>query len=64
MPGRVIAVHVDLGAEVDPGDAIATLEAMKMEHTVVAPATGRITAIEVRAGDQVRRDGPIASIEA
>jgi biotin carboxyl carrier protein len=35
-----------------------------MEHTVVAPATGRITAIEVRAGDQVRRDGPIASIEA
>ncbi len=39
MPGAVLAVHVEAGADVEAGDPVVTLEAMKMEHAVVA--TGR-----------------------
>ena len=36
MPGSVLAVHVEVGADVEAGDPVVTLEAMKMEHAVVA----------------------------
>ena len=40
MPGAILAVHVTTGQAVEAGDPIATLEAMKMEHAVVAPIAG------------------------
>ena len=40
MPGAVLAVHVALGRAVEAGDPLVTLEAMKMEHVVVAPGRG------------------------
>ena len=42
MPGSVLAVHVEVGAAVEAGDPVVTLEAMKMEHVVVATQTGRV----------------------
>jgi acetyl-CoA/propionyl-CoA carboxylase biotin carboxyl carrier protein len=63
MPGRVLAVHVADGATVDRGDAIATLEAMKMEHVVTAPSAGRVTGLAVRPGDQLGRGEVLARIE-
>ena len=39
MPGRVIAVLVKQGARVTAGTALLVMEAMKMEHTVTAPAS-------------------------
>ena len=48
-------VHVAVGETVDAGDPIVTLEAMKMEHVVVAPAAGRVAEIGVAAG---RPGGP------
>ena len=42
MPGSILAVHVAAGQAVDAGDPIATLEAMKMEHAVVAPIAGTV----------------------
>ncbi len=62
MPGTVTAVHVSDG-DVAEGDRIVTIEAMKMEHPVVAPAAGRVRA-EVAAGDQVRRGQVVARFEA
>ncbi|MGH2511294.1 MAG: acetyl-CoA carboxylase biotin carboxyl carrier protein subunit, partial [Candidatus Limnocylindrales bacterium] len=55
MPGRVLVVHVLAGTSVEPGAALVTLEAMKMEHVVTASAAGTVNEVLVRAGDQVTR---------
>ena len=61
MPGSVLAVHVVVGQTVDAGDPIVTLEAMKMEHVVVAPSPGTVLELSVRVTDQVRRGQILAS---
>jgi geranyl-CoA carboxylase alpha subunit len=53
MHGRVVEVAVSVGQRVDRGAALATLEAMKMEHALAAPAAGLVRAVHVRTGDQV-----------
>jgi len=63
MPGAVIAVHVEPGGRVEIGDSIVTLEAMKMEHVVAAPVTGRVTDVLVGLADQVTRGQVLAAIE-
>ena len=63
MPGAVLAVHVALGDAVMAGDPVVTLEAMKMEHVVVAPWAGRIAGLGVRVGDHVTRGATLAAID-
>ncbi|GAA1468301.1 acetyl/propionyl/methylcrotonyl-CoA carboxylase subunit alpha [Microbacterium thalassium] len=63
MPGAVVAVHVAPGARVAAGERIATIEAMKMEHPVVAAHDG-IVSVDVAVGDQVRRDQVVARVAA
>ena len=63
MPGAVVAVHVADGARVSAGERIVTIEAMKMEHPVIAPHDGT-AAVEVAIGDQVRRDQILARVNA
>ncbi|GAA2544736.1 ATP-binding protein [Pseudonocardia hydrocarbonoxydans] len=53
MPGTVLRVLAEPGAAVTAGRALVVLEAMKMEHTVAAPADGELTELHVAAGDQV-----------
>src|SRR3954452_23559196 len=53
MPGSVVRVLVEAGADVTVGQPLVVLEAMKMEHTVAAPATGRIAEVRVQPGQQV-----------
>jgi 3-methylcrotonyl-CoA carboxylase alpha subunit len=53
MPGRVVAVHVAKGQSVRRGEALLVLEAMKMEHTVAAPADGVVREIRFAAGELV-----------
>lgn len=45
MPGKVTAVMVSLGDEVTKGEAVLTIEAMKMEHTLTAPFDGKVLAL-------------------
>ena len=54
MPGRVLRLGVQRGAAVRRGDALAVIEAMKMETVVHAPRDGMVTAITVSPGDTVR----------
>jgi acetyl-CoA/propionyl-CoA carboxylase biotin carboxyl carrier protein len=61
MPGAVVAVHVADGGEVAAGDRIVTIEAMKMEHPVIAPHAGAVR-LDVGVGDQVRRDQVLAHV--
>ena len=63
MPGSILTVHVSAGAAVEAGDPIVTLEAMKMEHAVVAPVAGVVAELPARAGDQVTRGQLLAVIE-
>jgi 3-methylcrotonyl-CoA carboxylase alpha subunit len=53
MPGKVIAVNVAAGVAVKKGASLLVMEAMKMEHTIVAPADGTIGEILFGVGDQV-----------
>jgi 3-methylcrotonyl-CoA carboxylase alpha subunit len=53
MPGKVVAVHVAAGDTVTRGTALLVLEAMKMEHTIVAPADGTVERLPYAVGEQV-----------
>ena len=53
MPGKVIAFLVGAGDAVTAGQALAVMEAMKMEHTIAAPRDGRIAELLYAVGDQV-----------
>ncbi len=53
MPGKVLRILVEQGADVQAGQALVVLEAMKMEQTVRAHSAGKIAAILVKVGDVV-----------
>jgi biotin carboxyl carrier protein len=53
LPGLVVAVSVEAGAEVASGDPLLTIEAMKMQNEVRAPRSGRVATLAVRAGQAV-----------
>jgi excisionase family DNA binding protein len=63
MPGSVLTIHVAPGATVAAGDPLVTLEAMKMEHVVVAPGPGTVGGVEVGMMDQVRRGQTLMVLE-
>ncbi|MFM8548418.1 MAG: acetyl/propionyl/methylcrotonyl-CoA carboxylase subunit alpha [Betaproteobacteria bacterium] len=63
MPGKVLAMMVGLGAVVERGQPLAVLEAMKMEHLIVAPSAGRISAIMYPVGSQVQEGAALLAIE-
>ncbi len=53
LAGVVHTIDVDIGQTVQPGDKIATIEAMKMKTIVVAKGAGTVTAIAVKVNDNV-----------
>ncbi|GMV55851.1 MAG: acetyl/propionyl-CoA carboxylase subuit alpha [Betaproteobacteria bacterium] len=53
MPGKIIQLLVAPGAHVQPNTPLLTLEAMKMEHTITAPAAGVLHAFRFQVGEQV-----------
>ncbi len=64
MPGKVTAVHVEAGASVKKGAPLLVLEAMKMEHTIAAPADGTVSALRCGVGDQVEEGVELVAFEA
>jgi propionyl-CoA carboxylase alpha chain len=63
MPGSVVRVLVEKGAQVSAGDPLVVLEAMKMEHTVAAVAAGVVTEVPVNAGQQVEAGAVLVVVE-
>ncbi|GAB5503088.1 acetyl/propionyl/methylcrotonyl-CoA carboxylase subunit alpha [Pyruvatibacter sp.] len=63
MHGLILEVHVSEGQTVKKGDRLAVLEAMKMQHQILAEVDGTITAIACAAGDQVPADELLVEIE-
>ena len=64
MPGRVVATLVAPGTTVKRGAPLLVLEAMKMEHTLQAPADGTVQGYRVKAGDQVGDGAVLVDFEA
>jgi len=56
MPGLVFKILVDVGQEVNEGDNLMILEAMKMENNLKSPTTGKIVEIKVDEGNAVEKN--------
>jgi 3-methylcrotonyl-CoA carboxylase alpha subunit len=56
MPAQVRAVQVNEGDEIESGQALLLLEAMKMEIKIAAPRAGRVARLLAKQGDTVERD--------
>ncbi len=64
MPGRIVATLLAPGTQVVRGTPLLVLEAMKMEHTLQAPADGTVQGYRVKAGDQVGDGAVLVDFEA
>jgi len=63
MPGKVIAWLAEPGTDVEKGTPLLILEAMKMEHTITAPATGRLVGFHYAVGEQVSEGVDLVQFE-
>jgi len=63
MPGRIVSINVAEGDQVEAGDTVLTVEAMKMENPVHAPVSGVVKAIYVSESDNVNPDECLIEIE-
>ena len=64
MNGTLISLLCEPGAAVKGGDTLLVMEAMKMEHSIVAPADGVLTKIHFCAGDIVDEGVELVDFEA
>jgi|TARA_B100000287_G_scaffold237937_2_gene223825 3-methylcrotonyl-CoA carboxylase alpha subunit len=55
MPGKILEVKVTNGQSVTAGELLLVMEAMKMEHRIVAPSDGVVTMVNFSTGDQVQQ---------
>ncbi|MGW6585198.1 ATP-binding protein [Streptomyces globisporus] len=62
MPGTVTVVKVAVGDEVEAGQSLLVVEAMKMEHVISAPHAGTVTELDVTAGATVAMDQVLAVV--
>jgi propionyl-CoA carboxylase alpha chain len=63
MPGLVVKINVDVGEEVQEGQALATVEAMKMENILKAERKGVVKAVKAAAGASLKVDDVILEFE-
>ncbi|HYN83765.1 MAG TPA: biotin/lipoyl-containing protein [Pyrinomonadaceae bacterium] len=63
MPGKVVRVLVEEGAEVEAGDGVVVVEAMKMQNELKSPKAGRVARLAARVGETVNPGDVLAVIE-
>ena len=64
MPGKVVSFAVKAGDAVTKGQPLAVMEAMKMEHTIAAPADGLVQELLYAPGDQVTEGAELLKLSA
>ena len=64
MPGKVVSFAVQAGDSVSKGQVLAVMEAMKMEHTIAAPADGVVAELLYAPGDQVAEGAELLKLSA
>ena len=60
--GKVLKINTSVGQAVKKGDTVITIESMKMEIPMVAPADGTVASIDVAAGDAVEAGSVLATL--
>ena len=63
MPGKLVALHVKAGDTVKAGQALAVMEAMKMEHTLNSPRDGKVAELLYAVGDQLSDGAELLRLE-
>ena len=63
MPGKVVRVLVEVGAQVAAGDGIVVVEAMKMQNEMKSPKPGKVIALRAEIGTTVNAGEVLAVIE-
>lgn len=63
MPGRVVSISIAVGQEINVGDPLLTLEAMKMENVLKAEGTGTVKEIKTSASDVVEKGAVLIEFE-
>jgi acetyl/propionyl-CoA carboxylase alpha subunit len=62
MPGRIVRVLVAEGDEVEAGQGIVVVEAMKMQNELKSPRAGRVTSLAVKPADSVNAGAVLATV--
>ena len=63
MPGKILDVNVSIGDSVKKGDVLLVMEAMKMEHKIIAVTDGTVESVNYSVGDQVSQGAELLIIE-
>lgn len=63
MPGKVVRVLVEEGAQVEEGQGLVVVEAMKMQNEMKAPKAGKVIALAARAGASVAAGDELVTLE-
>tara|TARA_B100000683_G_scaffold126676_1_gene124301 strand:- start:838 stop:1281 length:444 start_codon:yes stop_codon:yes gene_type:complete len=63
MPGKILDVNVSVGDSVKKGDVLLVMEAMKMEHKIIAVTDGIVESVNYSVGDQVSQGAELLIIE-
>ncbi|MCP3982672.1 MAG: biotin/lipoyl-binding protein [bacterium] len=63
MPGKVVRILVEQDQEVEAGQGVAVIEAMKMENEITVTKAGRVSKIEVSTGDTVESGAVLLVVE-
>ncbi|MBV5345495.1 MAG: biotin/lipoyl-binding protein, partial [Rhodoferax sp.] len=61
-PGKVVSMAVKVGDKVKAGQSLAVMEAMKMEHSIVAPHDGMVAEVLYAPGDQIAEGAPLLKL--
>ncbi len=63
MPGLVLNVNVKVGDEIEKGDGVLVLEAMKMENLLKSPGAGVVKSIDIKVGDAVEKNQVLIQLD-
>ena len=62
LPGTITSIEVEVGQEVNAGDTVVVLEAMKMQNSIEAECSGTVTSVIVKPGDTVMEGDALITI--
>ena len=63
IPGKIVTIEVEVGQEVEEGQVILILEAMKMQNEIQAPVSGTVTSVHCDEGQSIEANVPLVVIE-
>ena len=63
IPGKIVTIEVEAGQNVEEGQVILILEAMKMQNEIQAPISGKVASVNCEEGQSIEANVPLVIIE-